>query len=431
MPPVCRHASHVSSPAPRRVASAAGALGAVNFARWGACTTCCPAATAAFYLRHCAARSQAVGRGVWKRQLKERAFSPTYKPDRPRGVGWQRCTMGGDGSARSGRSAYGRRAANATWLPLPRRRCAGQKIPLPGGPGRAHQGWSSGPTGRPGGTSRRFPSLDRNRRPVEIPRRTHPSLARGARLALLLLTGDSATDRRDRSEPPGAPPPTARPPSADLPPELPQRAHAANSPAPACTAKAGKTLRASTTHAEWPAAASTAAIGYWTEGDSIPHSDFDTQPCLRDVAGLAAKIRRAHKICRPGRTGTPGSWVGLARSDCQTPRRWGCTEPRRHWAAVIADEARRHCSPCAPTRYDRCTRRPDRRSHHGSRGEPWPDQRPQFATPGIPAWRGSQITRILIDYASRRFNLPAEGAGCDRCKTSLYAGDEVRRLLRT
>lgn len=41
---------------------------------------------------------------------------------------------------------------------------------------------------------------------------------------------------------------------------------------------------------------STAAIGYWKEGDSI-HPDYDTT-ALRDVAKLYAKYDRLHKAIR-------------------------------------------------------------------------------------------------------------------------------------
>jgi hypothetical protein len=42
---------------------------------------------------------------------------------------------------------------------------------------------------------------------------------------------------------------------------------------------------------------STAALGYWKEGDSI-HPDYDT-PALRDVAKLYAKYAALHAAAQP------------------------------------------------------------------------------------------------------------------------------------
>ena len=57
---------------------------------------------------------------------------------------------------------------------------------------------------------------------------------------------------------------------------------------------------------------STAALGYWKEGDSI-HADYDTL-ALRDVAKLYMKYERAHEAMRAAM-----DEIGVPQAGCPTP----------------------------------------------------------------------------------------------------------------
>lgn len=88
-----------------------GALGAVNFARWGGLHNMPGNDGGCFATALHAVR---LWGGVLEHPAKSRAFRH-FNLTEPRGIGWQRCTTGG-WVCEVWQSAYGHRAAKATWL---------------------------------------------------------------------------------------------------------------------------------------------------------------------------------------------------------------------------------------------------------------------------------------------------------------------------
>lgn len=88
-----------------------GALGAVNFARWGGLHNM-PGNDGGTFAT--ALHAVKLWGGVLEHPAKSRAFRH-FNLTEPKGLGWQRCTSGG-WVCEVWQSAYGHRAAKATWL---------------------------------------------------------------------------------------------------------------------------------------------------------------------------------------------------------------------------------------------------------------------------------------------------------------------------